>query len=195
MLFERSAQSEITELDPYSVHLDSPDETRDLGENEPPRSAIAPLELASCRSLALPLTPPRALECALHLLEMAYDDRYDGSPPADTAPREGAGCTFQAVLDLEGAPPAVGEIMADTTWGTANDRWAMTLTHAHGLAALKVKTLRGIMGSSAEAEGVASSKAGEMAQELAEIKRATGAPVEGPIVIGSDSLTEKCGSS
>ena len=28
-----------------------------------------------------------------------------------------------------------------------------------------------------------------MAQELAEIKRATGAPVEGPIVIGSDSLT------
>merc|ERR1711938_189182 len=79
--------------------------------------------------------------------------------------------------------------MADTTWGTPNDRYAMTLTHAHGLACLRVKSLRAITASSAEAEGIASSKAGEAAQELAEIKRATGNPQEGPIVIGTDSIT------
>ena len=45
------------------------------------------------------------------------------------------------------------------------------------------------MASSAEAEGVASSKSGELAQELAEVKRAVGKPLPGPIVLGTDSMT------
>ena len=45
------------------------------------------------------------------------------------------------------------------------------------------------MASSTEAEGHASAKAGDLAAETAEIKRAMGVTIEGPIVIGTDSVT------
>ena len=45
------------------------------------------------------------------------------------------------------------------------------------------------MASSTEAEGHATAKAADIAEEAAEIKRAMGVPIEGPVVIGTDSVT------
>ena len=57
-----------------------------------------------------------------------------------------------------------------------------------GVVAHTVKSVRGIMGSSAEVEGYASLKASELIEEGIETARAYGIYDGAPVVLGTDSV-------
>ena len=78
--------------------------------------------------------------------------------------------------------------MADATWNTDCDRYSVVLTMFGTLIAARVKSIRGIMGSSAEGEGYASLKASELVEEAIETARAFGIYDGAPVVLGSDSV-------
>ena len=78
--------------------------------------------------------------------------------------------------------------MADATWNTECDRYSIVLTLNGGLVAHVVRSVRGIMGSSAEVEGYASLKASELVEEAIETARAYGVYDGVPVVLGTDSV-------
>ena len=80
------------------------------------------------------------------------------------------------------------EAMADATWNTACDRYSVVLTFNGAIIACAVKSIRGIMGCSAESEGYASLKASEIVEEAMESARAFGVYKGAPVVLGSDSV-------
>ena len=143
-----------------------------------------PLHRLSC---VMSFPPPDAHTVALATLALAYKHRdvgiTYGGPGGDDSARL-SGVLNSNLLD-EPAPAAL-ESSADATWG---DRllYGLQLTYGRGAVAHMTKKIGLILDSSMEAEGVASSKAGEVDTYAREILRALGVPAQQPTIIMTDN--------
>ena len=133
-----------------------------------------------------------AIFAAKLVLEACYDSRYDGitagGPSVESSPRLVA--DLHAHLDMTAAPPLEPEIMGDATWSALpHDHYALAATYLGLLIKWRIKTLKTMSDSSMGAEMHPTTEAGLQAEYISEVARAQGMPLEAPVIIATDSLS------
>ncbi len=149
-----------------------------------------PLHRLSC---VMSYPPPEAMAVALCVLELAYEHRHVGVTYGgvlqEVNPR--LSVKVHAHVDLSAPAPAELEAMADATWGTPADVYALALTENGGVVYHRVRRFNTIGESSMAREGEATSRAGEVVEHAREIKRAMRRFPQRPTVVGTDSMSNR----
>jgi len=148
------------------------------------------------RIMSYPYPVHQALVCAMYALKTAFDDRHKGVTAGgllEDQPR--MQFDMHAQLNLDGAPPNNTEIYTDATFGQlGGDQFAYAV-HYHGmLVDYRVKAFKEIIDSVHAAEGIGITTVAMNAENIAEITRALGEPIEDPILICTDSISNALAS-
>ena len=144
-----------------------------------------------------PLLPEHPITTALFLaklvLEAAYDARFDGITAGGFGPTDEEArlrADMHAELDMSEPPPLHPEIFGDATWGAApHDRYALAVTYNRLLVRYQLKVMRTVADHSMGAEMHPTTEAGMQSEYISEVARALRRPLNEPIVIASDSLS------
>ena len=133
-----------------------------------------------------------ALYAVKLVLEAAYDARYDGITAGgdgdEGSPRLRA--DLHANSDMDGSPPLQPEILGDSTWAAEpHDRYALAVTYNRLLIKYHVKVMRTVADCSMASEMHPNTEGGMQAEYLHEVARAMGAPLDEPVVVATDSLS------
>ena len=168
-----------------------------IGDLKFPEDAAPEVSLKVHKLSAVMVYPPPQAEFAADLvLEDLWDARFGGVTYGGDGVEHNhrVDGQFHATLDLEaGQAPDEPEFGGDATWQLEHDRYGTFFTKGGGLIKATTKFIRTItddpMDSSMIAESVPTSKSSEDAEYLAEIVRAFGAPVDGPMVVITDSTS------
>ena len=130
--------------------------------------------------------PPEGALLVAHLvLERAFDGRNTGI----TYGGAGDAADDSKNFDIHSGAPAGLQCVADATWGLPTDLYGIMMTYYGGAVFHQTKKINVVMQSSMETEGLATSKATEMAVYGREIAFALGIKLDGPTKCATDNTS------
>jgi hypothetical protein len=170
---------------------------RKIGDLKFPEDAAPECSLAIHKLSACNVYPPPGADFAADLvLEKMWDARFGGNTYGGDGIKHNdrLDAQYHGELDLDkDQAPDEPEMYGDSTWQLERDRYGTAFVKGGGLIKSSVKFIRTItndpMDSSCIAESVPTSKCSEDAEIAAETLRAFGCPIEEPIVICTDSMS------
>ena len=144
------------------------------------------LSLAVHRLSCVMSYPPEGALLVAHLvLERAFDGRNTGI----TYGGVGDAADDSKNFDIHSGAPAGLQCVADATWGLPTDLYGIMMTYYGGAVFHQTKKINVVMQSSMETEGLATSKATEMAVYGREIAFALGIKLDGPTKCATDNTS------
>ena len=139
--------------------------------------------------------PPEAVIVCMAGMIMAYESRFRGitysakDPEVSTFATSGSApdVSFATGFPRDSGPHVVGYVVGDCTWGDRNV-YGMLFMMNHGAIATDTKKM-GPVDSSAEGEGITTSKCAELTVFIREAARGMGVLDDKPTIIRSDNAS------